>query len=76
MKKKKLKTVLITSISIILKDLGKNCEIYIKYKKIKMWPVVAFPFAKIFNESMAMDLKEWPHYYYLASSHDRPCDKI
>ena len=44
-----------------IKDLDEKCDICIKYKKTKPRLVVGFPLAKIFNETMAMDLKEWSH---------------
>ena len=60
-----------------IKDLDEKCEICIKYKRTKPRPVVGFPLAKAFNETMAMDLTEWSHdKKNLASSHDRPCCKI
>ena len=60
-----------------IKDLDEKCDICIKYKKTKLQPVVGFPLAKTFHETMAMDLKEWFHdKKNLASSHDRPCHKI
>ena len=60
-----------------IKDLDEKCDICIKYKKTKRQPVVGFPLAKTFNETMAMDLKEWfRDKKNLASSHDRPCHKI
>ena len=39
-----------------IKDLDEKCDICIKYKKTKPRPVVGFPLAKTFNETMAMDL--------------------
>ena len=60
-----------------IKGLDEKCEIWIKYKRTKLQPVVGFPLAKTFNETMAMDLKEWSHdKKNLASSHGRPCHKI
>ena len=44
-----------------IKGLDEKCEICIKYKRTKQQPVVGFPLAKTFNETMAMDLKEWSH---------------
>ena len=44
-----------------IKDLDEKCDICIKCKKTKPRLVVGFPLAKIFNETMAMDLKEWSH---------------
>ena len=42
-------------------SLDEKCDICIKYKKTKPRPVVGFPMAKNFNETIAMDLKEWCH---------------
>lgn len=36
-----------------------NCKTCIKYKKIKLHPIVCFPLAKTFNETLATDLEEW-----------------
>ena len=44
-----------------IKDLDEKCKVCIKYKKTKPQPVVDFPLAKTCNETMAMDLEEWPH---------------
>ena len=41
------------------KDLDEKCKICIKYKRTKPRPVVGFPLAKTFNETMDIDLKEW-----------------
>ena len=40
-------------------SLDNKCEICTKYKKAKPRPIVSFPLAKTFNETLAMDLKEW-----------------
>ena len=40
-------------------DLTSKCEICLKYKKPKPRPVVGFPIARVFNETVALDLKEW-----------------
>lgn len=42
-----------------IKELDTKCEICLKYKKSKPRPIVGFPLAKSFNETIAMDLKEW-----------------
>ena len=42
-----------------IKELDTKCEICLKYKKSKLQPIVRFPLAKSFNETIAMDLKEW-----------------
>ena len=39
-------------------EISKNCQTCEKYKKAKPRPVVGFPIAKVFNETLAMDLKE------------------
>ena len=44
----------------IINDVSDNCEICLKYKKPKPRPTVAFPLAKCFNETVVLDLKEWP----------------
>ena len=44
-----------------IKDLDESCEICVKYKKTKPRPIVGFPLAETFNETIAMDLKEWSH---------------
>ena len=40
-----------------LDDLDNTCEVCLKYKKPKPRPVVGFPMAKTFTETLAMDLK-------------------
>ena len=42
-----------------LVDLDNLCNICIKYKKVKPRPCVGFPMARNFNETVAMDLKQW-----------------
>ena len=42
-------------------EISQSCEICKKYKKTPPTPIVGFPIAKVFNESVAMDLKEWKH---------------
>ena len=39
-----------------LDDLDNTCEVCLKYKKPKPRPVVCFPMAKTFNETLGMDL--------------------
>ena len=41
-----------------LDDLDNACEICLKYKKPKPRPVVGFPMAKTFDDTLAMDLKQ------------------
>ena len=43
----------------IINDVSDNCEMCLKYKKPKPRPIVAFPLAKCFNETVVLDLKEW-----------------
>ena len=40
-------------------ELDSTCEVCLKYKKAKPKPVVGMPMAKRFNETVALDLKEW-----------------
>ena len=40
-------------------EISDSCEICVKYKKVKPKPIVGFPLAKEFNETVAMDLKHW-----------------
>ena len=42
-----------------LDDLDNTCEVCLKYKKPKPRHIVGFPMAKTFNETLAMDLKQW-----------------
>ena len=42
-----------------LVDLDNLCNIWNKYKKVKPRPCVGFPMARNFNETVAMDLKQW-----------------
>ena len=44
----------------IINDVSDNCEICFKHNKPKPRPIVGFPLAKRFNETVARDLKEWP----------------
>ena len=55
------------------KDLDEKCELCIKYKRTKQQQVVGFPLSNTFNETMAMNLKEWSHDKKIFSSHDRKC---
>ena len=40
-------------------NLDNNCEICLQYKKTKLCPIVGFPLAKTFNETLALELKQW-----------------
>ena len=44
-----------------IEQLNESCKICKKYRKPKPRPVVGFPMAKHFNETVAMDLKEWSY---------------
>ena len=44
-----------------IKKLDTECEICNKYKKAKPRPIVGFPLSKVFNETLAIDLKEWSY---------------
>ena len=44
-----------------IKDVDEKCKTCIKYKRTKPRPVVGFPFAETFHETMDIDLKEWSH---------------
>ena len=41
-----------------LDDLDNTGEVFLKYKKPKLRPVVGFSMAKTFNDTLAMDLKQ------------------
>ena len=43
----------------MVKNINSNCEVCQKYKKPKPKSIVSFPLAKTFNETVALDLKEW-----------------
>ena len=43
----------------VLDAIDDSCDICQKYKKVKPKPIVGFPLAKEFNETVAMDLKHW-----------------
>ena len=43
-------------------DIVENCEVCIKYKKPKPRPIVGLPMGRCFNETIAMDLKEWSYH--------------
>ena len=43
----------------IVKNINGNCKVCQKYKKPKPKPIVSFPLAKTFTETVALDLKEW-----------------
>ena len=45
----------------LLDRLDGSCSICKKYRRPKPRPVVGFPMAKTFNETVGMDLKEWSH---------------
>ena len=40
-------------------NISSNCKVWQKYKQPKPKPIVSFPLAKTFNETAALDLKEW-----------------
>ena len=42
-------------------EVSEKCDTCIKYKRPKRRPVVAFPLAKIFNDTVAMDLKQYSY---------------
>ena len=51
-----------------LDDLDISCEVCMKYKKPKPRPIVGLPMARNFNETVAMDLKQWsssPNIWFL-----------
>ena len=41
-----------------IEGIDKNCNICIRYKKVSPKPIVTLPVAKVFNEHVAMDLKD------------------
>ena len=43
----------------IIEKVYNRCEICKSYGKTPPRPVVAMPLARIFNEAVAMDLKQW-----------------
>ena len=43
----------------MVKNINGNCKVCQKYKKPKPKPIVSFPLAKTFTETVALDLKEW-----------------
>ena len=45
----------------LLDRLDDSCSICRKYRRPKPRPLVGFPMAKTFNETVGMDLKEWSH---------------
>jgi len=54
------------NISKLLLDVTENCDICLKYKRLPPKPVVGFPLASDFNETVAVDLHELDHStYYL-----------
>ena len=42
----------------VIKDLERSCEVCIRYRRSNPRPVVALPMVQVFNECVAMDLKE------------------
>ena len=46
-----------------VKELDQSCEIYLRYKKPNSGPIVGFPLAHHFNETVAMDLKPFRNVY-------------
>ena len=49
----------------MIKDLDKSCEICMRYKRPSSRPVVGFSLAHDFNETVAMDLKQFRGVYIL-----------
>ena len=49
----------------MVKDLDKSCEIYMRYKRPSSKPAVGFSLAHDFNETVAMDLKQFKCVYNL-----------
>ena len=45
----------------LLDRLDDSCIICKKYRRLNPRPVAGFPMAKMFNETVGMDLKEWSH---------------
>ena len=43
----------------LVKNISSNCKVCQKYKKQKPKPAISFPLAKNFNETLALDLKQW-----------------
>ena len=43
----------------MVKNINSDCSVCQKYKKAKPKPVVSFPVATNFNETVALDMKEW-----------------
>ena len=43
----------------IINYVSDDCETFFKHNKPKPRPIVGFPLAKHFNETVAFDLKEW-----------------
>ena len=43
----------------MVKNINGNCKVCQKYKKPKPKPIVSFPLARTFTETVALDLKEW-----------------
>ena len=49
----------------VVKSLGENCSICLKYKKPKSKPVGGFSLANNFNETVAMDLRQFRNVFIL-----------
>ena len=49
----------------VVKSLGENCSICLKYKKPKSKPVGGFSLAHNFNETVAMDLRQFRNVFIL-----------
>ena len=43
-----------------IKNMNLKCDICMRYRKAKPKPIVAFPFARSFNETITMALEFWP----------------
>ena len=43
----------------MVKNINSNCKVCQKYKKPKPKPILSFPLAKTFHETVALDMKEW-----------------
>ena len=49
----------------MIEDVESKCEVCTKYKRPSPKPIVSFPLAKEFNETVAMDLKVYDGHYIL-----------
>ena len=45
----------------LIDEISDRCEICEKYKKAKPRPIVGFPMARQFSDTVAMDLKQWSY---------------